>query len=161
GQNVRWSFSGTIGERFGLGKSNSNVACCVAVTLHDANGAQIGSNTYWSGTSTSDWNVPALPATGSYTIVVDLTGQTNMALTLTLSDDILISGSNGPPQALQPRSGQNVRWSFYGTSGERLGFGKSNSNVACCVGVTLLDANGAQIGSTASWSGNSTNDWNL
>src|SRR5207253_197216 len=113
----------------------------------------------WSGNSTNDWNVPALPAPGSYTIVVDLTGQANMALTLTLSDDILVYGSSGS-QALQPRSGQNVRFIISGVTGQHLTLSESGSNVACCVAVKLLDASGAQIGSSGSWSGTPTNSWN-
>jgi RHS repeat-associated protein len=165
GQNVRFVFSGTAGEHLGLGLSASNLSCCPGnqgALLLNSSGSQVGATTYMGG-SADDFNVPTLPSDGTYTVFVDLTGKADMSLTLTLSDDLVVNGVNGAPQALTPRSGQNVRLVFTGTTGEHLGLGLSASNLTCCSSnqsARLLSPSGSQIGGLT-YLGSSNDDFNV
>ena len=168
GQNVRIPFSGTANEHVGLGLGgNLSLSSCsnfCTVKLLDGSGVQVGSGGY-VGNQYTDYNLPALPANGSYTLVLDLAAQTSMSLTLTLSDDLVVSNLvNGSPATLAPRAGQNVRVPFTGTAGEHLGLGMGgNVSLGSCANfctVKLLDGSGAQVGS-GSYVGSPYTDYNL
>jgi hypothetical protein len=83
-----------------------------------------------------DLDTEPLPATGTYTIVVDPGGSsfnpgaTTASLTLILSEpmsDVITIGGSSVPITLN-RPGQNARLTFEGTAGQRVSLGVSEVN---------------------------------
>ena len=68
GDTVRLSFTGSWGERLGLGISSNTFGCCPALKLLAADGTQVGPSRALSS-GNGDWNLPTLPGDGTYTIV--------------------------------------------------------------------------------------------
>lgn len=157
GQNVRFPFIGITHEHLGLGLSSSNLnltscANLCSVRLLQPNGTQVGSGGFL-GSQYTDYNVPSLPSDSDYTLFVDLGSQTNMSMTLTLTDDAVVAGAaNGPSSMLTPRPGQNVRVAFTALASQHLELELvlKNLQLSSCANyctVKVLDANGAQVGS--------------
>ena len=156
------TFSGRSGQNLGSGLTGSSIACCAAtVKLLNPSGTQIGSVAF--STAPTDWNLPRLTTTGTYTLVVD-PGTKTGSVTLTLSRDIVggsIAVDGASVTAMIARAGQNERFTFSATSGQYLGLGLTGSSLACCSNqVKLLDPSGTQIGSINTF-GTSPADWNL
>ena len=156
------SFSGALGESLGLGFTNVSLGtstCCgslVSVLKPDGSTLQpIGA----LGTNGLDINLPTLPTTGTYTIIIDPQGNTG-SVTLTLSDDATDSVSvGGSSTSISiPRIGQNGRVTFSGTAGEHLGLGLTSVTVGsstCCSGlVSVLNPDGSTLKSAAGFGTN-------
>ncbi|MBA2560600.1 MAG: hypothetical protein H0V07_12095 [Propionibacteriales bacterium] len=87
GEKAYVTFSGSSGQNLGLGLTGSSIACCGAtVKLLNPSGTQIGSVGF--ATSPTDWNLPKLTTTGTYTLLVD-PGTKTGSVKLTLSKDIV------------------------------------------------------------------------
>lgn len=143
GQNERMSFSGTSGENVGLGWTGSSLPCCTTVTVKNPDGSTLTSAGLFDG---SDMNFPTLPATGTYTLVVDPGTNTGSA-TVTLSDDVdggVIQADVAPVTAAIDRIGQNERFTFEGAASEELNLGISENTFSSGI-LTILAPDASRL----------------
>jgi YD repeat-containing protein len=154
GQNARYTFSGTSGQQLSMNLSgNTYVGCnAVVVSVLQSNGASLASTGICNGT-TGFMDSFTLPATGTYTVLVDPQGTTTGSVTLLLNTFGDISGTItvGTPLTVTTTGiGQNARYTFSGTSGQQLSMNLSgNTYVGCnAVVVSVLQSNGASLAST-------------
>ncbi len=122
GQNARYTFSGTAGQRLGLGISALTTTPSggyVTVTVYKPDGTTLtGCNSYSAPGGQCD--VASLPTTGTYTVLVDPAAVYAANVTLTLSNDLTGSLTvNGSALTFSTtRVGQNARYTFSATSGQ-------------------------------------------
>jgi hypothetical protein len=122
GQNGRYTFSGTAGQNLGLGLSSLSTTPSggsVLVYVYKPDGSSLSFCNSYSG-SGGECDLPVLPTTGTYTILVDPSSTNAASFTLTLSSDTTGSLTpNGSGLAFSTaRVGQNARYTFSGTSGQ-------------------------------------------
>lgn len=124
GQNGRLTFSGTAGQRLGLGisaMSSTPSGGALSVKIQGPNGTDVvNCPTYSAASAVASCNVPALPATGTYTVLVDPNQSNAFSLTLTLSTDIagiLTVDGAAATSFVTARLGQNGRYTFAGVAG--------------------------------------------
>ena len=144
GQNGRYTFNGSNGQRVALTTTGSTFPGLTYIYLYKpaANGSASttdGALTVILGNSYTD--VQTLPVAGTYTVFVDVTGQGVGGLTLQLASVPLdLTGTitvDGPPIAKATTSpGQNIALTFVGTAGQNLGFGISG--LSFTTGSTFL-----------------------
>ena len=123
GQNARLTFEGTAGRAISLQLSNVSVASAY-VSVLAPDGSALVKNTLLD-TSGTFVDTKLLPASGTYSIVVDPTGANTGSVTLALYDvPADVSGElvvGGPPLAVALGTpGQNARLTFQGTAGRRV-----------------------------------------
>jgi len=152
GQNARYTFSGTTGQNLGLGVNVTSLTPSngyVSASVLKPDGSTLLSPTliYIGGMSFDFQN---LPATGTYTIVVDPNSTVSGSLALTLSTDA--TGSITPDGSAvtfsTTRSGQNARYTFSGTAGQLMSLYQSSLSFGSTVNYKLLKSDGTQVGST-------------
>ena len=122
GEAARLTFSGAAGENLGLGVSgvalNPAAAASVIVGTYKPDGSPLVSTVCGADGTACAANLENLPATGTYTVIVQpANGQTG-AQRLWLSHDVsgkLVSGT--PLSVALTRPGQNARLTFTGTAG--------------------------------------------
>jgi len=127
GQNGRYVFSGQSGDTLSVAcTALSTVPVGVSVTLSVA--APDG-HLLWSSIAAgpNSWQLPQLPATGNYTLMVQPVGPTAAAMTFLLSQPnfgiVAVDGDAVSFQNTVP--GQSGRYMFVGQAGDPLGFGIS------------------------------------
>jgi hypothetical protein len=158
GQNALVTFSGTQGQRIALGMSNVTIGtstCCSArVSISNPDGSTLVYATP-VGRNGGFLDTRVLPASGTYTILVDpqLADIGSMTLTLygvppDLTGSIAIGG---PPVSLTlgPVPGQNATLTFSGTAGQRVSLRLSNvtiGNTSCCgARISMLKPDGTNL----------------
>jgi hypothetical protein len=142
GQNGRFTFDGTAGQRVGIGLTDSTFPCCSNVALLNPDGTTLAS----ACTECGGEIVTQLPAVGTYTIVIDA-GNGIGGVTMYLSSDVI--GTlviNDPPVAVTTRPAQNAGLTFVGTAGQQATVRVTDN--AMCLTVTLLDPNEASLASS-------------
>ncbi len=144
GQNARLSFTGNAGQWVSLGVSDTTIgapSCCTTstVAIYKPDGtALLTPLQFYQPIGT---NSLQLPATGTYTILVDpylaVAGNATLTLSEDLSQSIII---NGPQVTLMNRAGQNERVSFSGNAGQWISLAVTDVTIAaptCCTFTTL------------------------
>jgi YD repeat-containing protein len=122
GQNARVAFSGTSGQRLGLGISSVTIAQADVSVVGPGGSALLTPGLV--DTTGNGIALAPLPATGTYTIIVNPRGVNTGTLVLTLSQELAASLTvDGPPLAMDLRPGQNARLAFSGLAGQRVGLG--------------------------------------
>jgi YD repeat-containing protein len=155
GQDAWVTFEGTAGQRVGLGVSEVSFGpgpgfAVVEVSILHPDGTTLASRVVTS--SGRGIHTDPLPATGTYTIVVDPQDVKTVSLTLTLSESLTgaltIDGASVP---VTLRPGQAARLTFEGTTGQRVSlgvtevsFGTSNHAV-----LSILKPDGTTLVSTS------------
>jgi hypothetical protein len=122
GQNGDYTFSGTIGQRLGLGIGNltttpSGQSILVSLIAPDKATTVVNCSAF---SSNGACVFPALPSTGTYTVRVVSLGATAASFTLTLSSEVTGAlVANGATTTFSTaRAGQNARYSFNATAGQ-------------------------------------------
>jgi YD repeat-containing protein len=129
GQNAKLIFNGTQGQNLTLNLSNNTFAAC-ALVIYKPDGSILGAVANLT-TAGGPVALPLLPATGTYTILVDpprtFTGSLTLAL-VELPPDALIPITVGGPAVtiIIATPGQNVRLAFNGTAGQQVSLQTSN-----------------------------------
>jgi RHS repeat-associated protein len=109
-QNGIYVFGGETGQVITLTASRANTTGAPVIKLYQPNGAQLGANISWGAGATSlAQAVGALPATGVYTVVLDLNNATTPGAV-----DVRVS-SSGAPRNIAPL-GTAYRWSAMTTA---------------------------------------------
>ena len=151
GQRARLTFSGTAGQRLGLGLTSHTIFTSTT-TILKPDGSGLGS----VGLGPFDGVlIPSpLPATGTYSILVDPYDIYTGSITLTLSEELTGSitiGGAGVPVSIT-RAGQRARLTFSGTANQRINMALTSGFNACgWVAVLKPDATG--LGGTGPCSG--------
>jgi subtilisin family serine protease len=148
GQNARIAFDGQAGARISLKLTATTIANAY-VSILNPNGSALASNVYL-GTSGGFVDTKVLPATGSYTILVDPQGASIGSTTLTLYDVPPDAGGSltvGGPSLLTAITtpGQNARITFAGRAGQHVTLQLSAVSVLISY-VTILKPDGTAVG---------------
>jgi len=156
GQNALLTFSGTAGQRASLYMSAS---LGTSVTIYNPDGTNLASaSASFFGVAFIDTKV--LPATGSYTILVDPLNTTTGNATVILYDvppDITVTITIGGPSVIVTIAtpGQNGMLTFEGTSGQQVTI-RITSNTMGAVTVALLKPDSTSLTSATSLSSSFT-----
>jgi subtilisin family serine protease len=148
GQNARIAFDGQAGARISLKLTATTIANAY-VSILNPNGSALASNVYL-GTSGGFVDTKVLPATGSYSILIDPQGASIGSTTLTLYDVPSDAGGSvtvGGPSLLTAITtpGQNARITFAGRAGQHVTLQLSAVSVLISY-VTILKPDGTAVG---------------
>ncbi|HEY1254123.1 MAG TPA: hypothetical protein VGF01_05035 [Terracidiphilus sp.] len=150
GQTDSMTFSGTAGQYASVLLSNSTFGCCVTVSILKPDGTTLisGSTQYYNGSSLA-LNPVALPAAGTYTLVIapsnGSTGSATMSLWL-FSEQTGGAITSGTPTAVAINTpGQTDSLTFTGTAGQYASALLSNSTFGCCVALSILNPDGTTL----------------
>lgn len=130
GQRVRYTFSGTQGEQVSMAWAGSSYSVAY-VRLYSPSGTEFAGATMGSGSGFRD--AVALPATGTYTLVVDPDAQNTGSASLTVYDasDLLTTitpSTGGDAKSLSLSTpGRNARLTFSASSGQHVAFSVSSA----------------------------------
>lgn len=129
-QNGYYTFTGEAGQYLGLGFTDlaviPNGAMSYKVFMPD--GSQLFGGS-WGGNDSS--NLPMLPVTGTYTLVIDPPSISTASLNLWLSKDILGQLVFGKTSTVRSsRAGQNFRLTYDGIAGRRYWLAFSGSTLS-------------------------------
>src|SRR5215470_12374094 len=148
GQRARLTFNGSTGQRLSIGTVNATRSATYSVLNPD--GSSLVSQPLASGALT----VPPLPATGTYTILIEPDHGIPMSMTLALSSDIagsIVIGGAPVPVAIG-ESWQRARLTFAATAGQRLDLGVTGSTLPNWR-TTFLAPNGSTVVSQSGGNG--------
>lgn len=156
GQNGRAGFTGTAGQRLGLGLTGmSTVPAGGAITVRVVGPTGLDwytCSTYATSNPAGSCNLPALPASGTYQVVVDPLGGNSAQATLTLSSDIqsaLVVNPAAPTTFTTSRFGQNGRYTFEAAAGGNYTVSFSGITIpGTSTAFTLLKPDGVQLAAT-------------
>ncbi|MCP3166645.1 pre-peptidase C-terminal domain-containing protein, partial [Myxococcus qinghaiensis] len=147
GQNGRYTFSGTAGDRLGLGVTSLTATPSgqnISITIFKPDGVRLVNCS--ALTAAGSCNLPALPETGTYSIFIDPPGITTASLGLLLSRTV--EGTlmvAGPAVTFSTsRVGQDGRYTFTAQAGTPLTLLMSGATFASFVAVKLHLPNGSQ-----------------
>lgn len=160
GQNAYLTFTGTAGENVNVWASGSTISACYSLnfSLIGPSGAPIGSSDFCYQAN-GGFSEVSLPSAGTYTAIVNPYGPLTGSVNVTLSTDVggaITSGTDQPISINLP--GQNARYTFSATSGQRGSVVLQNSTFpgACySVVLTVLNPDGSQL-ATSSMCGQGT-----
>ena len=148
GERALVTFSGTSGQYLTLGLTNDTVSSAT-LTISQPNGTTLLSKTVTS--ATNGVQLPALPATGNYTILVDPgtnSGNLTLALITPLNGTLTVGGAS-LPLSLTP-TGQRGFVTFSGTAGQYLTLELGSFGFALPVGtISITTPSGAQLSSSS------------
>ncbi len=129
-------FDGAAFQRASLKVNSFSMTNCM-VGFYNPDGTQLVSTIFVANGGFLD--TPLLPATGTYTIVIDPSGSNTGSINFTLYDATDATGTitpGGPPVTVTTTTpGQNVRLNFLATAGQRISLQFSNSTFSGCFGV--------------------------
>jgi len=138
-------FDGTQGQRVYLSLTSVTLNGTAAVVIYNTDGTALASQNVSFNTS-SFIDATALPATGTYTIMVAMQANTTGSVTLTLSSvapDIVATLTPGVPATANiTTAGQNVRFSFAGTAGQRISLLVANGTLTGNENLTIFNPDG-------------------
>ena len=157
GQNARPTFSGTAGQRVSLQLTNvtigTSTCCSVRVSILKPDGTTLVSPTLF-GTTGGFIDVQTLPATGTYTIVVDPQSADVGSATLTLNDvpadaTASITPGGAPVTVTTTVSGQNASVTFNGTASQRISLQMTGvtigTSTCCSVRMSIRKPDGTNL----------------
>jgi YD repeat-containing protein len=149
GQNARLTFTGNYQQRISLRLSSVTVPNSTGVTLLKPDGTTLTSFT--ANVSSGGWlDATVLPVAGSYTIVIDPFSSGLGSMTITLYDVVDLSGAitaGGSPVSFTVSTpGQNARYTFSGTTGQRVSLNVTGVTIQSS-GVYILKPDGTTLAS--------------
>ena len=142
GQDARVRFAGAAGQRWSLGFTGSTLGAAYYVSVFKPDGTALVSNRQLSGTA--DLDLVALPADGTYAVLLDPAAARTGVLTATLAAEVdsgTIDVGGAARTVTVARAGQNARLQFAGTTGQMLSLTLSGSTLGgpCYVSVLRPD----------------------
>lgn len=156
GQNARYSFTGTTGQRVSLSLSNVTIGTAASglrVAILKPDGTALFSPAQSLGTNGAFVEPKTLPAAGTYKVLVDPQGANAGSATLAVYNvpaDPAPSATYGTPVGVSLTApGQNARVAFAGTAGQRVALKLSGVTIGtrsdCCTSVYLLRPDGTKL----------------
>lgn len=160
GQNMRFTFNGAVNQHVSLSLVSSTFNTCnlsiyepPSTLLPGALGMLLASSIGCSSSNTFS-DVPLLPVSGRYTVVVDPNSRETGTVIFKLVDstDVIapITPGGPPVTATTTNPGQNIRLTFNGTTGQVVSAAFTNDTYPHGINVSLLDPTGATIRNTSS-----------
>jgi YD repeat-containing protein len=153
GQIARLTFSGTASQRISV-NSASNFTTCWTLSILKPDATQLTSTFSCGGTIFIEPQL--LPTTGTYTIVLDPSGNgtgsttTNIYSVTDTTQSITVDGAAVVSPIGTP--GQVARLTFSGTTSQRISL-KTTSTITSCSTITILKPDATQLSSTFSCGG--------
>jgi YD repeat-containing protein len=144
GQRARLSFSGTAGQRLNLGLTDSTILTGNGWVIHP-DGSTVAFFGFGGGNNTLD--IPPLPVTGTYVILIDPYGSYQGDVTLALSAEFtgtIIPGGSAVVVSIT-QTGQQARLSFSGTEGQRVSITATDVTIGESI-VTVINPDGSTLG---------------
>ena len=125
GEGARLTFAGAAGDNLGLGVSgvalNPALGASTSVAAYKPDGSFLASMVCRADGTTCATNLANLPATGTYTVIVQPVNGATGTQRLWLSRDVIGTLVSGAPLSVAlPRPGQNARLMLAGTAGALL-----------------------------------------
>ena len=151
GQRARYTFSGTAGQRLSLGLTSVTISSSFGF-IYKPDGSLLMSQAL--GTANTAMDLPVLPTTGTYTILIDPSNAYTGSVTLTLSEEVtgtITPGGPAVPVSIT-RAGQRARISFDGTAGQRVSLKMTSVTITQST-VSLLNPDGTTLASITVTSG--------
>jgi RHS repeat-associated protein len=158
GQNARYTFSGSSGQRVSLNLDQVSIgssSCCSGkVSITNPDGSTLVAPTFFGTLGNTFVDTVSLGQTGTYTIFVDpqsnATGSARLSLYDVPADASGTISIGGPPVTVSATvPGQNGSLSFAGTAGKHISLLLSNVTLgssACCSGkVSLKNPDGSTL----------------
>ncbi|WP_284616234.1 IPT/TIG domain-containing protein [Aquabacterium humicola] len=137
GQNGRFTFSATAGKPYSLVWSTTTIWGTHPLIVYRPDGEVLGTGAFQNGTGV--WDLPPIPASGTYTVLIDPVsanvGQLDLSLRQGPSGTLAIDGATTPVSLI---AWQNGRYTFAGTAGKFLGLGITNAQTVPSGGSILL-----------------------
>jgi hypothetical protein len=148
GQRARYTFSGTAGQWVNLGLTGVTSALS-AVSMLSPDGTTLVSTTVGTSGGSLD-PTTMLPATGTYTIVVDPAGNYTGSMTLTLTSPLMgtIAMDGAPVPINIAKAGRTARYTFSGVAGQWVSLGFTSVTITSST-ITLLNQDGTALASTS------------
>ncbi|UVT15742.1 MAG: IPT/TIG domain-containing protein [Nitrospira sp.] len=149
GQNARYTFTGTSGHTISLGVTSVTMAAFNASILKPDGTTLVAPTSF--GTSGGAIDSQILPASGTYTILIDPSSAATGNVTLTLyntpdvTGTITIDGATVTPTLTVP--GQRARYTFTGTAGQWVNLGMTGVTISSST-VSMLKPDGTTLVST-------------
>ncbi|WP_255758334.1 IPT/TIG domain-containing protein [Massilia sp. erpn] len=149
GQNGRYTFSGRAGQGVGLGFVNvatQPASQSISYRIFNPDGSQLFSDNLSNSTM-----LPLLPVNGSYALLLDPPGMTSASLQLLASSDLGGQlAADGPALSFNSsRAGQNGRYTFSGSAGQKFWLTFSNVAFPANATVRVLKPDGSALVSMA------------
>jgi YD repeat-containing protein len=128
GQNGRFTFAGTVGQWLGLGITGLSTAPSgksITVSVLNPDGSSLTACS--SSAANSSCQLPALPASGTYAVLVSPDSAANASLNLLLSSDAsgTLNAGGGSLTFASTRIGQAATYAFSGTVQQNLALATS------------------------------------
>jgi len=157
GQRARMTFSGTAGQFVSLGVNSSTLFNNSDLYIYKPDGSTLSSSSTLN--TTNNFHL-TLPATGTYTIIVDPDQTSTGSVTLTLSSEvdagpIVVDGAS--VAATMNRVGQRARMTFSGTVGQVASLGINSTTLSTGTDLFVLKPDGTTLASSTSITSTSTN----
>ncbi len=158
GENARLVFEGSVGQRISLqvGSVTFGASTCCSMTLSIArpDGTTLVPPTPM-GTNGGFVDTRTLPASGTYTILVDPQSSGTGSATLTLYEvpaDVvgpIVAGGTSVTVGIGPIPGQNARLTFDGMPGQRVSLGAAavtiGTSTCCSLNLSILKPDGSNL----------------
>lgn len=159
GQAYRYTYAGTAGQRLRLGTggaTTSPVNQGVSIYVYKPDGSCLDPACSVGAMATAwTYNLPVLPVTGTYTVLVDINPYGNNAATFsspfTLAEEVAatLTVDGTETSVATTAHGQVIRATFSGTAGQNLGFAYTNLSLtpsgAYVASIAYYAPNGTQI----------------
>jgi hypothetical protein len=145
GQRARLTFDGTEGQRLSLGLTDSTILSGIASVIHPDGSTVASRGGFGSGNTTLD--MPPLPVTGTYVMLLDPFTSYQGNVTLTLSEELTgtITPGGSPVAVSIPRASQRARLSFSGTAGQRVSINATDVTFVESI-VSFINPDGSELG---------------
>ncbi|WP_351230143.1 RHS repeat-associated core domain-containing protein [Streptomyces sp. NPDC002133] len=163
GQNGVTRFTGQAGQRFQLGLTSTGFTSYTTVEAFRPDGTRLDYETV-SASSSTDFDIPTLPVTGTYTIRVIPRAAASGTLAVTLSQSLSVAqlSTTGEPVPVKiSRFGQNAESVVQGTTGDTLSLAVASNTFTTSVSVDVIAPSGTKIVSGFSVSSNQAETINL
>lgn len=144
GQNGRYTFVANAGDSLGLACSSLSTTPAggsVSISIRNPDGSYL-----WGAagqTGVNGWQLPQMPATGTYSLLVQPDAPVSAFVTLLLSQpNSGVIAIDGPTVQFQNSSqGQSGRYAFSGDAGDMLGLGVSPLTITPSGGTVFIVIN--------------------
>lgn len=161
GQNAYLSFSATVGQTFSLALTGLTLApssvSSVAITVSNPDGSSLTSTNCSTSTPGCEIRLRQLPQTGTYTAVIQPTGQATVAFTAALWPDATGTLTLGAPLTVTPQgAGQSAVLGFTTSSQQSIYISLSSlafTPSGTTISESVYSSSGSLIGSLSQNSG--------
>ncbi|WP_418961257.1 IPT/TIG domain-containing protein [Streptomyces tritici] len=124
GQNAESTFQATAGDTLSLAIPTNTLTVYSVVEVFAPSGTRVGSQFTLSAGRAETLELPAMPATGTYRVVIDPneggTGSLSLSLSADVRANLTVDGASVPVALARP--GQRARVAFTAPAGGALGF---------------------------------------